>query len=100
MVKVRGARTHRWSRAVAGATAVVVATALLSGASGAGTPRSSPARVASATKPTRGGSVTYGLEAETNGGWCIPQAQLAISRAPLAPSLAALSCPQEGSILD
>ncbi len=37
------------------------------------------AQAPAATKPTRGGSVTYGLEAETNGGWCIPQAQLAIS---------------------
>jgi peptide/nickel transport system substrate-binding protein len=30
-------------------------------------------------KPVSGGSVTYGLEAETAGGWCIPEAQLAIS---------------------
>src|SRR5207248_6380203 len=79
MASVRGAGRHRWSRALAGATTVVVATALLSGASGAGSPRRSPTRVDSATKPTRGGSVTYGLEAETNGGWCIPQAQLVIS---------------------
>jgi peptide/nickel transport system substrate-binding protein len=27
--------------------------------------------------PTRGGKVTYGLEAETGGGWCLPTAQLA-----------------------
>jgi peptide/nickel transport system substrate-binding protein len=60
---------------VAAATALVAATALLSSVSGAQT----PARVASAAKPTRGGSVTYGLEAETSGGWCIPQSQLAIS---------------------
>ncbi len=30
-------------------------------------------------KPQRGGSVTYALEAETTGGWCMPEAQLAIS---------------------
>jgi peptide/nickel transport system substrate-binding protein len=29
--------------------------------------------------PVRGGSVTYGLEAETTGGWCLPESQLAIS---------------------
>jgi peptide/nickel transport system substrate-binding protein len=30
-------------------------------------------------EPTYGGSVTFGLEAETGGGWCVPEAQLAIS---------------------
>jgi peptide/nickel transport system substrate-binding protein len=30
-------------------------------------------------KPTTGGKVTYGLEAEDSGGWCIPEAQLDIS---------------------
>lgn len=30
-------------------------------------------------EPVRGGEVTYALEAETSGGWCIPEAQLAIS---------------------
>ncbi|QYG94023.1 ABC transporter substrate-binding protein [Iamia sp. SCSIO 61187] len=29
--------------------------------------------------PVWGGSVTYGLEAETGAGWCLPEAQLAIS---------------------
>lgn len=29
--------------------------------------------------PVRGGKVTYGLEAETIDGWCLPEAQLAIS---------------------
>jgi len=29
--------------------------------------------------PTPGGEITYGLEAETNGGFCLPEAQLAIS---------------------
>ena len=34
---------------------------------------------ADAGKPVSGGSVTYGLEAETAGGWCLPEAQLAIA---------------------
>ena len=29
--------------------------------------------------PIAGGTVNYGLEAETSGGWCLPEAQLAIS---------------------
>jgi peptide/nickel transport system substrate-binding protein len=34
---------------------------------------------APAGPPTPGGSVVYGLEANTNGGWCMAEAQLAIS---------------------
>ena len=34
---------------------------------------------ASAGAPTPGGSVIYGLEAETSEGWCLPEASLAIS---------------------
>jgi peptide/nickel transport system substrate-binding protein len=62
-------------RMVALSAAIVVTGAVLVGTAGAQAPERAP----SATKPTRGGSVTYGLEAETNGGWCIPQAQLVIS---------------------
>ena len=32
-----------------------------------------------AATPRRGGSVTWGLEAETTGGYCLPSAQLAVS---------------------
>jgi peptide/nickel transport system substrate-binding protein len=60
---------------VALTAAIVLSGAVLVGTAGAQTPERAP----SAAKPTRGGSVTYGLEAETNGGWCIPQAQLVIS---------------------
>jgi peptide/nickel transport system substrate-binding protein len=42
-----------------------------SGTSGSGDQASS--------KPVSGGKVTYGLEGETSGGWCIPESQLAIS---------------------
>ena len=34
---------------------------------------------APAGKPVKGGEVTYGLEAENSGGWCLPEGQLAIS---------------------
>lgn len=34
---------------------------------------------ADAGKPVAGGSVTYGLEAENSGGWCLPEGQLAIA---------------------
>src|SRR5438552_805526 len=30
-------------------------------------------------KPDLGGKVTFALQAETTGGWCLPEAQLAIS---------------------
>ncbi len=30
-------------------------------------------------EPTRGGQLVYGLEAESSGGWCLPEAQLAMS---------------------
>jgi len=45
-----------------------------SGGGGGGTPSS-----ADEGTPTPGGSITYGLEAETSGGYCLPEAQLAIS---------------------
>ena len=64
------------------ATIVAVATlGVVSGidAAGAHTGSGVAGSVPSATKPKRGGSVTYGLEAETDGGWCLPQAQLVIS---------------------
>jgi peptide/nickel transport system substrate-binding protein len=60
---------------VALAAAIVTAGVVFAGVADA----QAPARVAAQAKPTRGGSVTYGLEAETGGGWCIPNSQLAIS---------------------
>ncbi|QXC60900.1 ABC transporter substrate-binding protein [Aquihabitans sp. G128] len=35
--------------------------------------------LAKAGKPVRGGTLTYGIEGESNGGFCLPEAQLAIS---------------------
>ena len=40
--------------------------------------------LAEAGAPKRGGKVVYGLEAETTGGWCLPEAQLAVSGAMVA----------------
>ena len=37
--------------------------------------------------PTPGGEIVYGLEAETNGGFCLPEAQLAISGIQVARTL-------------
>ena len=37
--------------------------------------------------PTPGGTVVYGLEAETTDGWCLPEAQLAISGIMVAQSI-------------
>ncbi|MFL6243204.1 MAG: ABC transporter substrate-binding protein [Acidimicrobiia bacterium] len=45
-----------------------------------GTPRAGHERRAAtprAPTPTEGGSIAYGIEAETVGGWCLPAAQLA-----------------------
>jgi peptide/nickel transport system substrate-binding protein len=38
-----------------------------------------PAVARAAAKPKSGGEVVWGLEAETTGGWCLPQSQLAVS---------------------
>jgi peptide/nickel transport system substrate-binding protein len=48
------------------------------GSSGDGTSNESGGTSGSDT-PTVGGEVSYGLEAETSGGWCLAEAQLAIS---------------------
>ena len=62
------------------------ACALLAGACGSGDPEARPKRVrgevnvesglAEAGKPVRGGRIVYGVEAETTGGFCLPEAQL------------------------
>jgi peptide/nickel transport system substrate-binding protein len=35
--------------------------------------------LAEAGKPVRGGRIVYGIEAESSGGWCLPESQLAAS---------------------
>jgi peptide/nickel transport system substrate-binding protein len=68
-----------------GAAALVVTLALVasacssSGSSGSSGTNSSSAPPTTEGTPQAGGSVTWGLPAETSGGWCLPEAQLAIS---------------------
>src|SRR5207237_3673241 len=66
----RPALRARAARAGAVVTAIAVVTVAMGGSAGA--------KKGSGSVPRMGGSITYGLEAETGGGWCLPQAQLAI----------------------
>jgi peptide/nickel transport system substrate-binding protein len=51
--------------------------------------------------PQPGGSVTYGLEAETNGGYCLPEAQLAISGIQVTRTLYdTLTAPNEDGVIE
>ncbi len=74
----RGSKSTRWSWLAAGVLTVAMVAAACGGSdnsSGGG----GSGNDADAGKPVSGGSVTYGLEAETAGGWCLPEAQLAIA---------------------
>jgi peptide/nickel transport system substrate-binding protein len=44
-----------------------------------GVPEAVEAGLDQAGEPVRGGSIAYGVEAETTDGWCLPEAQLAVS---------------------
>ena len=70
----------RW---IAPALALVLIAAACGGgddsSSGGGNTGSTSAGGGNEGKPVEGGSITYGLEAETTGGYCLPEAQLAIS---------------------
>ena len=60
--------------------AVVAALAMLASACGGGGDDSGDGDSGSGDgTPVAGGSVVYGLENETSGGWCLPESQLAIS---------------------
>src|SRR5262245_47256823 len=70
--KVRG----RGIRFVAvAAVAALAASVAATGVSSAAT----PSKAKAAAAPKQGGEITYGLEAETAGGWCPPTARLAAS---------------------
>ncbi|MCB1269913.1 MAG: ABC transporter substrate-binding protein, partial [Microthrixaceae bacterium] len=61
---------------------VLVAVALVASACGGGdsSEAGDDASVDESTlEPVYGGEIAYGLEAENNNGWCLPEAQLAIS---------------------
>jgi peptide/nickel transport system substrate-binding protein len=69
----------RWLRVVAaGAALALIAAACGGGGGGGGGGRGAQTNIPKDSgKPVQGGSLTYGLEAETLGGWCLPDAQLA-----------------------
>jgi len=58
---------------------LVLVLALVAGACGGGGTDTTEEGEKDAGKPVRGGSLTYAMEAETTGGWCMPEAQLAIA---------------------
>jgi peptide/nickel transport system substrate-binding protein len=70
----------RWVRRAAGVLALaLVAAACGGGDDDDGGDAGGTAENGDAGAPTPGGQVVYGLEAETADGWCLPEAQLAIS---------------------
>ncbi len=70
--------TKRWGVAAA---ALVLTVSLFAAACGGGDSDSSNDSGGSSgdATPVAGGKVTYGLEAENTGGWCLPEGQLAIA---------------------
>ncbi len=72
---------HSHRRRVTAAAALVLAASLLVAACGGGSDDSGGGGSGGDDPgtPVAGGTVTYGVEAETAGGWCLPEAQLAIS---------------------
>lgn len=76
----RRSRSTRWSWLAAGALGVaLVAAACGGGDSSSSNGGSSGGGEEAAGTPVAGGAVTYGLEAENAGGWCLPEGQLAIA---------------------
>jgi peptide/nickel transport system substrate-binding protein len=74
------ARHHSTIVAMVVVFALAAAACSSSGSSGgAGGTNTSGNTPTTAGKPQSGGSVTFGLPAETSGGWCLPEGQLAIS---------------------
>lgn len=75
--------TKRWSLVVA----LLLAVSLVASACGGGDDEegggdgdgAAGGNAETPAEPTMGGSLTYGLEAENAEGWCLPEAQLAIS---------------------
>jgi peptide/nickel transport system substrate-binding protein len=72
-------RARERSRRLLAAAVVVLLAACASVSSSATQPSGGDDDDAAAGPPQRGGTLTYGLEAETTNGWCLPEGQLAIS---------------------
>lgn len=97
MSKIRCARTARSS------SAAVVALVLAAGACGGGSDKSGvdsggggAQTTVAAGRPVTGGTIVYGVEAETAGGFCLPEAQLAVSGIQVARSMyETLTAPNE-----
>ncbi len=86
---------NRWTL-VAATIAMAMVVAACGGGSGGST---SKADGDDAGTPVTGGTVTYGLEAETNGGWCLPEAQLAIAGIQVARAIYdTLTVPDEDAV--
>jgi peptide/nickel transport system substrate-binding protein len=88
---VRRGTSRRSTRLFAAAVALVLVAAACGGGDDddgesrpGGTNTTSPVEEG---EPVRGGSITYALEAETTGGWCLAEAQLAISGIQVARAL-------------
>jgi peptide/nickel transport system substrate-binding protein len=80
----RHAPRRRWLRILAATAALGLVAAACGGGGGGGGGGNGGGSTGAQNeeppdegKPKRGGKVTYGLEAETGGGWCLPTAQLA-----------------------
>ena len=74
-VRVGQHRPRAAVRVIAISAVLAVASTLLIGTATAAAPKAAP----KAAAPKPGGEITYGLEAESGGGFCLPDAQLAIS---------------------
>src|SRR5918999_2070212 len=86
----RSTRRRRFSALLA----AVLALALLAAACG-GDDDDSPDRTGSEVQPQRGGTLNYALTGETNGGYCLPEAQLASGIAVATAIYDTLTAPNE-----
>ena len=75
----RRSTSKRWSLLAAGALSVAVVAAACGGGNSKASDTTTGDGEQSAGKPVSGGEVTYALEAENSGGWCLPEGQLAIA---------------------
>lgn len=72
-------RTPRSFLVIAGLLALSLVAAACGGGDDSGDGGSDDGGGGDTGTPVAGGNLSYGLEAETSGGWCLPESQLAIS---------------------